>query len=291
VAGGIHREPVAIDGAVSIAASLLGQLATRGQFNAARDAKESFGGKLKHARRLDQHRSLDYNPAMKTFLNHLVLCCAFTLVAGLSSDAIESKEGRIVLFDGKRAEAFRGYKRDSFPEKSWAIENGTLKTIVGGEVIDLITKEKFESFELDLEWKISAGGNSGIIYHVAEDLPHSYNTGPEMQVLDDSKHKDGGNPKTSAGALYALIAPQNKVLKPVGEWNHARLLVRGNHVEHWLNGRKVVEYELGSAALEKMISGSKFKDMPRFAKEKTGHIALQHHRDEVWYRNITIRKL
>lgn len=228
---------------------------------------------------------------MKLIFNSLALCGAFIFLSSSSTHAVESKQGRLALFDGKLADAFRGYKQDSFPEKSWVIENGALKTIPGSEAVDLVTKETFENFDLELDWKISPGGNSGIIYHVAEDLPQSYHTGPEMQVLDDSKHKDGGNPKTSAGALYAMIAPQNKVLKPVGEWNHARLLVQGNHVEHWLNGRKIVSYELGSPELEKLIGSSKFKDLPRFAKEKTGHIALQHHHDEVWYRNISIRKL
>ncbi len=171
------------------------------------------------------------------------------------------------------------------------MENGLLKTIVGGEVVDLMTKEQFQDFELTLDWHISPGGNSGIIYRVAEKGANSYNTGPEMQVLDDAKHKDGQNPKTSAGALYALIAPTNKVLQAVGEWNHARLVVRGNHVEHWLNGRKVVQYEFGSEKLKSLIAESKFKDMPDFAQEKIGYICLQNHRDEVWYRNIKIRRM
>lgn len=226
------------------------------------------------------------NSVAKLFL------ASFTLIlAGCSSpNCCKPKSDWIVLFDGKSADAFRGYKRDSFPDKSWKVENGTLKTIPGGEVVDLITKEKFESFDLLLDWRISPGGNSGVIYHVAESFPQSYNTGPEMQVLDDSKHKDGANPKTSAGALYALIAPRAKVLKPVGEWNHARLLVCGNHVQHWLNGKKIVEYDLGSQALNDLIAASKFKDMPGFAKEKSGHIALQNHHDEVWYRNIRVRR-
>ncbi len=204
-------------------------------------------------------------------------------------DCCKPKSESVVLFDGKSADAFRGYKRDSFPDKGWRVENGTLKTIVGGEVVDLVTKEKFDNYDLQLEWRVSPGANSGIIYNVSEAFPSSYNTGLEMQVLDDSKHKDGGNPKTSAGALYALIAPKNKSLQPVGEWNHARLVVDGNHVEHWLNGRKIVEYDLDSKELDALIADSKFNKMPGFAKEKTGHIVLQHHRDEVWFRNIKIR--
>ncbi len=225
------------------------------------------------------------NSVAKFFVASLAL-----ILAGCSTPhGCKPKSTWVVLFDGKSADAFRGYKRDSFPDKSWKVENGTLKTIPGGEVVDLVTKEQFESFDLRLDWRISPGGNSGIIYHASENFPHSYNTGLEMQVLDDSKHRDGGNPKTSAGALYSLIAPKGKKLQPVGEWNHARLLVCGKRVQHWLNGRKIVEYELGSEALKKWIAQSKFKDMPRFAQEKSGHIALQNHHDEVWYRNIRIR--
>lgn len=223
------------------------------------------------------------NSVAKLLLTSLAL-----ILAGCASP--KSDSDWIVLFDGKSADAFRGYKHDSFPDKAWRVEDGSLKTIVGGEGVDLVTKEKFDNFDLQLDWRVSPGGNSGVIYNVSEEFPNSYNTGLEMQVLDDSKHKDGANPKTSAGALYALIAPENKELKPVGEWNRARLLVSGNHVEHWLNGRKIVEFELDSPALNELIAESKFNKMPGFAKEKNGHIALQHHRDEVWYRNIKIRR-
>jgi hypothetical protein len=112
-----------------------------------------------------------------------------------------------------------------------------------------------------------------------------------MQVLDDSKHRDGQNSLTSAGSLYALIAPQNKKLLPVGGWNKARLVIRDGHVEHYLNGAKLLEYDLGSDSLKALIAGSKFKDMPRFAQNREGHIALQHHGEEVWYRNIRVRRL
>lgn len=232
------------------------------------------------------HTNLAMNSISKLFFVSLTL-----IPAGCSSlDCCKPDSKGLVLFDGKSADAFRGYKLESFPDKAWKIEDGTLKTIVGGEVVDLITKETFDNFDLRLDWRVSPGGNSGVIYNVSEKFPASYNTGPEMQVLDDAKHKDGANPKTSAGSLYALIAPKNKKLKPVGAWNHARLLVNGNHVEHWLNGSKIVEYELESAELSQLIADSKFNSMAGFAKEKSGHIVLQHHRDEVWYRNIKIRR-
>jgi hypothetical protein len=196
-----------------------------------------------------------------------------------------------VLFDGKSVDKWRGYKMDSFPDRSWRVEKGALKTIAGAEGPDIVTREKFENFELELEWKVTPGANSGIMYRVSEDFGAPYETGPEMQVLDDDQHADGRDPKTSAGSLYALIAPKNKKLKPVGEWNQARIVVRDNQVAHWLNGIKVVEFELESAELGQLIARSKFKDMPRFAKEKSGSIDLQHHGDEVWYRRIRVRRL
>jgi hypothetical protein len=196
-----------------------------------------------------------------------------------------------VLFDGKSADKWRGYKMNSFPDHSWKVEAGTIKTIAGAGGPDIVTKEKFGNFELELEWKVSPGANSGIMYRVAEAAAAPYETGPEMQVLDDDKHADGRDPKTSAGSLYALIAPKNKKLQPVGQWNKVRIVVQDSQVAHWLNGVKVVEYELGSAELNQLIARSKFNDMPRFAKEKTGFIDLQHHGDEVWYRKIRVRRL
>jgi len=196
-----------------------------------------------------------------------------------------------VLFDGESVEHWRAYRRDTFPQKSWTVENEALRAIGSGDRADLITKKKYEDFELELEWKMSPGGNSGIIYRVAEDFERAWHTGPEIQLLDDDKHKDGKDAATSAGALYALIAPTNKNLHPTGHWNQMRVVARGDHVEHWLNGAKVVEYELDSPALNALIAKSKFVDKPRFTKERNGHIALQHHGADVWFRNIRIRQL
>jgi hypothetical protein len=198
------------------------------------------------------------------------------------------------LFDGHSTDAWRGYGRDAFPSGVWKVEGGELKTVPGAkDPVDIITKDTYKDFELELEWKISPGGNSGIIYRVAE-LPapsQTWQTGPEMQVLDDDKHKDGKDPRTSAGALYALIAAMNKTLKPVGEWNKVRIVMKAGHVEHWLNGAKVVEYEWGSPELKDLIAASKFKEFPRFAQEAQGHVALQFHGDEVAFRNVRIRSL
>lgn len=207
------------------------------------------------------------------------------------SVSTEAKGKWVVLFDGRSTDAWRCYNRDSFPDKGWQVEGGQLKTVVVSDRCDLVTREKYQDFELEIEWRVSPGGNSGIFYNVAEGPPNSYETGPEMQVLDDERHPDGKNPKTSAGSLYGLVAPTNKTLRPVGQFNKARLVVRGGHVEHWLNGRKIVEYTLGSDSLRALIAASKFKDMPRFAQERSGHIALQHHGEEVWFRKVRVRRL
>lgn len=199
------------------------------------------------------------------------------------------------LFDGKSTDAFRGYKSDKIPE-GWAVEGDVLHVLPGKHGGDLMTKEQFEDFELSYEWKTSPGGNSGVIYKVLETKGPAWHTGYESQILDDAIHGDGKNPKTSSGALYALIAPNaDKKLNPVGEWNTAKIIVKGEHGEHWLNGKKVVEYTQGSPELAALIAESKFAkikdpEVP-FGSVKKGHICFQAHGQEVWFRNIKIRRL
>ena len=156
---------------------------------------------------------------------------------------------------------------------------------------DIVTDDAFDSFELAIEWKVSPGANSGIMYHVdeAEDAP--FFTGPEYQILDNTKHEDGKHKETSAASCYALYAPSKDVTKPVGEWNQTRIIVKGNHVEHWLNDVKVVEYELGSDDWNKRVKASKFNEWKKFGTIKKGGIDLQDHGDDVAYRNIKIRPL
>ena len=197
----------------------------------------------------------------------------------------------IILFDGGSVDQWRGFKKNNFPKDGWAVENGALKTIVGGNRVDIITKDIYENFELVLEWRVSPAGNSGIFYFATEESDYIWQTAPEMQVLDDSAHPDGKRAVTSAGSLYALISPTVNSLKPVGEFNEARIKVKNDQVEHWQNGKKVLAYEYGSDTINELIAKSKFKSMPLFAKANSGHVGLQHHGEEVWFRNIRIRKL
>jgi hypothetical protein len=192
------------------------------------------------------------------------------------------------LFDGKTLAGWRGFKSET-PPPAWRSGDGML--FLDGKGGDIMTVEQFGDFELQLEWKVQKGGNSGVIYRVSADGPETWATGPEMQVLDNAGHKDGQTPATSAGSAYALYGPAKDVTKPIGEWNAVRLLVRGAHVEHWLNGVKVVEYELWSPDWEARVKASKFATMPGYGRAKRGHIALQDHGDPVWYRNIRIRPL
>jgi len=212
-----------------------------------------------------------------------ILLTAFIMV-GFSSNSEWT-----VLFDGKTVKGLRGYKQSGFPD-SWEVVDGTLKT-VPGHGVDLISEEVYKNFELELEWKVPKGGNSGIFYFATEEGNYIWQSAPEMQVVDDEKHTDGKNTLTSAGALYALIAPSANVVKPVGEFNQVRIKVKNNHVEHWLNGTKIVEYVYGSDMMLDLVAKSKFNKMPLFAKASEGHIGLQGDHGLIWYKNIRIRRL
>lgn len=202
--------------------------------------------------------------------------------------AEEQREGFTPLFNGVTLAGWRGYKQEH-PPAGWMAEGGEIVRTTGGG--DLITEQQFTDFELRLEWKISTGGNSGIFYRGSEEYDAIYWSAPEMQVLDDAVHADGQNRLTSAGSDYGLYPAPAGVVKPAGEWNAVRLIVRGNHVEHWLNGQKVVEYELGSPDWTAKVAASKFKEWPDYGKMTRGHIGLQDHGDRVWYRNIRIKML
>ena len=203
----------------------------------------------------------------------------------------EKKDGWKLLFDGSTTNGWRGFKKDSVPA-GWKVVDGALTRV--DKAGDLITTEKYADFDLTFEWRIAKNGNSGVFYHVAEapDLDTVYRTGPEYQLLDNEGHPDAKNgPDRWAGANYALNAPTRSDTKPIGEWNQSRIVIKGPHVEHWLNGTKVVEYELWSPDWKASVEKSKFKTMPRYGMEKTGYIALQDHGSEVAFRNMKIKVL
>ena len=203
--------------------------------------------------------------------------------------AEEQAAGWKLLFDGRTMQGWRGYGKPALPDSGWAVVDGAItRTGSGG---DIVTADAYRDFELALEWKVPPGGNSGVLYRVLESADPIYYSGPEMQVLDDARHADGRNPLTSAGAAYGLYAPPKGVVKPAGEWNQARLVVRGSQVEHWLNGQKVVSYELGSADWKAKVAASKFNEWKAYGTGKEGLIGLQDHGDRVQFRSIKLRAL
>tara|TARA_B100000678_G_C18205434_1_gene501178 strand:+ start:1171 stop:2016 length:846 start_codon:yes stop_codon:yes gene_type:complete len=216
----------------------------------------------------------------------------------------EKEEGWRLLFDGKSTDGWRGYLKDSFPEKGWIIEDGALKvqgagTGEAGNGGDIIFDEEFKDFELSLEWKISEGGNSGIFY-LAEEIEGEpiFTSAPEMQILDNDRHPDaklGKDGNRQAGSLYDLIPARPQNAKPVGEWNKVSVLVYRGTVVHTQNGENVVEYHLWTDEWKEMIKDSKFKDWKSFLNaggdDKKGYIGLQDHGDDVWFRNIKIKEL
>ena len=227
----------------------------------------------------------------------------------------DQKAGWRLLFDGKTLTGWRGVGYDTVPTAHWVVIDGAIKKIAAGNVPrvadgrplvggDLMTVDSFADFELSFEWKVTPGANSGVKYNVSEEMsiaqggagtqggPTHSALGFEYQVLDDDRHEDGKLPTHRSGALYDLVAPNaGKHLRPVGAWNQSRVIFRGNHGEHWLNGQKVVEFELGTAHMDSLLAASKYKTIPGFAEKRRGHIVLQDHGDEVYFRSIKVRPL
>jgi hypothetical protein len=204
----------------------------------------------------------------------------------------EQAAGWTLLFDGKDTAAWRGYRHKAFPAQSWTVVDGCLKTVAGGAGSDLITLDQYGDFELTLEWKVAEKGNSGILYRVTETHDETWQTGPEYQILDDRGAQEAPDSPHSAGAMFDLYpAAAGKVSKPAGEFNQARIRLQGGVVQHWLNGVKLVECRLDGPEWTQRIAASKFRDYEGFGLQPRGHIALQHHGDEVWFRNIRVRDL
>ena len=213
----------------------------------------------------------------------------------------EKKAGWKLLFDGRTMNGWRGAYMDSLPSRGWEVRDGALAVNEsgGGEAAfggDIVTIDEYGSFELLVDFKLTAGANSGIKYFVIEGQPKTPGSakGLEYQLLDDATHPDaklGINGNRTCASLYDLIPAANKPPAPIGEWNHARILVRGKHVEHWLNGVKVLEFERGGREFLAHKAESKFKDIPGFGEYPAGHILLQDHGNRVFFRNIKIRVL
>jgi hypothetical protein len=205
--------------------------------------------------------------------------------------AEEKSHGWRLLFDGKSLNGWHLYAKKSPPEAGWKVEDGLLKKVAKQRGGDIVTDQTFGDFDLRWEWRVAAGGNNGVKYLVTEQRTSA--PGHEYQMIDDSGHPDGRlGAKRQTAAFYDVLPPAaDKQLKPVGEWNSSRILVQGNHVEHWLNGKKVLEYDLGSDAVKAAVAASKFKNSAGFGTKINGHIMLTDHQDECWFRNLKIREL
>jgi hypothetical protein len=231
-----------------------------------------------------------------------VIFCAIVVLAttwlparGLEQDtqnaltAAEQKAGWRLLFDGRSLANWRGYKTGVVPA-GWKVVDGTLAK--DAPVADIVSKEEFDNFELVMDWKIGEAGNSGIFYRGTEEYSAIYWSAPEYQLLDDIKASDNKTRLTCAGAIYALFESPAGHLKPVGDWNTARIIVNGNHVEHWLNGVKLAESDINSPEWNAKVKASKFSKWPNFGLAKKGYIAMQgDHAGSLAFRNIKIRPL
>ena len=218
----------------------------------------------------------------------------------------EQEAGWQLLFDGSSLSGWKALGLDSIPGTCWQVEEGTIHKVAGkkatplpgGEMppsCDLMTVDTFRNFELTFEWKISPAGNSGIKYNVSEEMSvaggSTHALGFEYQIIDDVNYPGKLSPSQHSAALYDLLPPVNAHPRPPGEWNKGRILLRGHHGEHWLNGTKVVSYELGTPLFDSLFRKSKYHKHPRFPEKRYGHIVLQDHADEVWFRHLKIRKL
>lgn len=201
----------------------------------------------------------------------------------------ERRDGWRLLFDGSSLDGWRQYQGDAVPS-AWRVVDGTITKNVPTR--DIVTRDQFGDFELVFDWKVATGGNAGVFYRATEEYDKVYWSATEYQLLDDPNTRDGRDPRTSAGAAYGLYAAPRGAVKPAGEWNTGRIVARGAHIEHWLNGVRMADFEAGSPDWEALVKGSKFADWPNYGRARRGHIALQgDHSGDLALRNIKIREI
>jgi hypothetical protein len=203
-------------------------------------------------------------------------------------------DGWKLLFDGQTMNGWRTFKNKE--QNTWEVIDGTLHCkspddTTANKRADIMTNDQYESFELAFDWKIAPTHNSGVMFHVTEEYDVPYGSGPEYQVIDDTGYPGKLKPTQLSAANYDMQIAENKTMNPAGEWNTSKIVVNGAHVEHWLNGSKVLEYELWSDAWKKQVADSKWKEFPGYGQAKKGHIDIQDHGGEVWYKNIMIKTL
>jgi hypothetical protein len=226
----------------------------------------------------------------------LSLCIINTMAQDNTLSKKEKKDGWKLLFDGKTTSGWRKFN-DREIGSAWKVQDGALfldkSVTVREERGDIISQDQFENFELTLDWKIDSCGNSGVMFNVVEDPKYKYVwvTGPEMQVLDNSCHPDAKIEKHRAGDLYDLIKSNIETVKPAGQWNTAKIISNKGRYEFWLNDNKAVEFNMHTPDWDALVAASKFKSMPDFGKASKGHLSLQDHGDNVWFKNIKIREL
>jgi hypothetical protein len=234
------------------------------------------------------------NRICSSFVLLFAMALAAPASAASSANSLTDAEkaaGWKLLFDGHSLKGWRLYTKQAAPESGWKVEDGLLKKLPKQRGGDIVTEVKFDDFDLTWEWRIARGGNNGLKYLVTEERASA--PGHEYQLIDDTGHPDGRlGAKRQTASFYDVLPPvADKPLKPAGEWNLSRVLLQGRHVEHWLNGAKVLEYELGSEALKAAVSQSKFKNAAGFGAKIRGHLMLTDHQDECWFRNVKIREL
>ena len=299
------RQPLALETVSAVRASSTMHLPHN-----PRRIRWTFGGECSSERGVARKTKMNLTGKLRVAcgIGAAAVALAASAQAGCNElTAAEKESGWRLLFDGKSTAAWRGFQKDAFPSQGWVIEGSCLKCekppapppgekakpSLGG---DIITTESFDDFEFSWEWKLAAGANSGVKYFVDEKRADKKGrllksaVAHEYQMLDDAAWAKHG-PKAMTASWYEVIAPKNAVLKPLGEFNQSRIVVQGQHVEHWLNGAKVVEYETDSAESAAGIAASKFKDVPGFAGKIKTPILLQDHGGGVWFRNLKIREL